>query len=707
MNPSFNIVCNKSTTPYLNITGKMLEIIAINPTQIRVKYPYLLAATCYNNTEVYPHIVTRDNYYSVDLTDTQYALSDQNWLTAVGCDDIMAVLGRNKEIFSGGCVLYCSNKEPRGHGVCPNDVNGYSARNGCCRTSIPKGTMFLATQLSDLGGKWVRDKYFPCSYAFVEEKRTSKQSAFSYPFSDLNNSKNINKKDEWVLSAPQPVVRLDWRVGTQNCSEAQRSTSTYACKANTDCLNLESNSDFAQGYLCRCKKGYYGNPYQNGCNDINECDHIMLNPCDRNAICNNTIGSANCSCPKGYTGHGWKNNGKGCIPLPSNMIHVFIGVGSGIGFLLFLSMCILVYVLLQKRRNKKRKEKFFKRNGGLLLQQQTNEGTIQKTKLFSSEELEKATNNFNESRILGHGGQGTVYKGMLSDGKIVAIKKSKLLNKDHLEQFINEVVILSHVNHKHVVKLWGCCLETDVPLLVYELVPNGTLFDLIQDPSTEFQVSWSMRLKIATDIAGALAYLHSALSIPIYHRDVKSSNILLGEKYTVKLSDFGISKSVVTDQTHLTTMVKGTFGYLDPEYFQSSQFTEKSDVYSFGVVLVELLTGQRPISLDIREEERSLVMRFLECMEENNLYKILDDQVLKHGNEEEVTAVAWLAQRCLNFKGRMRPTMKEAARELESLHMFVEDGEVCEAKPMIISDHEYAWTPSGISVESASSFLTF
>ncbi|XP_042043917.1 wall-associated receptor kinase-like 9 [Salvia splendens] len=553
------------------------------------------------------------------------------------------------------------------------------------------GTTFLATQLSDAGGKWVRSKFFPCSYTFVEEKRTPKQSAFSYPFSDLNKSKNIN---EWVLSTPQPVVRLDWRVGTQNCSEAQRNSSTYACKANADCLNLE--------YLCRCKKGFHDNPYLNGCQDINECENIDLNPCNSNAICTNTNGSAYCSCPKGYAGDGLKNDGKGCIP--SNMIHVFIGnlilgvgVGSGIGFLLFLSICILVHILLRKRRNKNRKAKFFKRNGGLLLQQQTNERTIQKAKLFSSEELEKATDNFNESRILGQGGQGTVYKGMLSDGKIVAIKKSKLLDKDHLEQFINEVVILSHVNHKNVVKLWGCCLETDVPLLVYELVPNGTLFDLIQDPNTEFQVSWNMRLKIATDIAGALAYLHSALSIPIYHRDVKSSNILLGEKYTVKLSDFGISRSVGTDQTHLTTLVKGTFGYLDPEYFQSSQFTGKSDVYSFGVVLVELLTGQRPI--DIREEERSLVMRFLESMEENNLYKILDDEVLKHGNEVEVTAVAWLAQRCLNLKGRMRPTMKEVARELESLHMCVEDGEACEAKSIIISDNEYACTTSGISVE--------
>jgi serine/threonine protein kinase len=256
-----------------------------------------------------------------------------------------------------------------------------------------------------------------------------------------------------------------------------------------------------------------------------------------------------------------------------------------------------LYKLVKKWKKIELKKKFFKRNGGLLLQQEllAAEGWVQKTKIYSSKELEVATDRFNVNRILGQGGQGTVYKGMLADGRIVAVKKSMVVDEGKLEEFINEVVVLSQINHRNVVKLLGCCLETEVPLLVYEFIPNGNLYKYIHDQNEDFLLSWEMRLRIAIEVAGAISYLHSATSIPIYHRDIKSTNILLDEKYRAKVSDFGSSRSISIDQTHLTTLVQGTFGYLDPEYFQSSQFTEKSDVYSFGVVLVELISGQKPI----------------------------------------------------------------------------------------------------------------
>ncbi|KDO39343.1 hypothetical protein CISIN_1g044312mg, partial [Citrus sinensis] len=333
------------------------------------------------------------------------------------------------------------------------------------------------------------------------------------------------------------------------------------------------------------------------------------------------------------------------------------GVGctsGGLGMFLLIGAWWL-FKFVKRRREIKLKRKYFKRNGGLLLQQElaSTEGTIEKTKLFTSKELEKATDNFDLNRILGQGGQ--------------AVKKSKVIDESKVEEFINEVVILSQINHRNVVKLLGCCLETEVPLLVYEFIPNGTLFQYIHDQNEDFPITWEIRLRIAIEVSGALSYLHSAASIPIYHRDIKSTNILLDDKYRAKVSDFGASRSMAVDQTHMTTQVHGTFGYLDPEYFRSSQFTDKSDVYSFGVVLTELLTGEKPIRFTILEEDKSLAAYFLCAMKEERLFEILDARVMKQGGKDEIITVAKLAKRCLNLNGKKRPTMREVASELAGI----------------------------------------
>ncbi|KAK7833460.1 wall-associated receptor kinase-like 9 [Quercus suber] len=172
---------------------------------------------------------------------------------------------------------------------------------------------------------------------------------------------------------------------------------------------------------------------------------------------------------------------------------------------------------------------------------------------------------------------------------------------------------------------------------------------------------------IIIEVAGALFYLHSAASTPIYHRDIKTTNILLDDKCRAKVADFETSRSIAVDQTHPTTVVQGTFGYLDPEYFQSSQFTEKSDVYSFGVVLVELLTGEKEISSTRTKECRSLGTYLIHSMEENNLFDIIDARVMKDAKQEEIIAVANLAKMCLNLNRKEQPIMKEVAKQLEAI----------------------------------------
>lgn len=339
------------------------------------------------------------------------------------------------------------------------------------------------------------------------------------------------------------------------------------------------------------------------------------------------------------------------------------------GLLLLIFGMWLLCKANRKRKVAKQKRKFFQRNGGLLLQQQTSflHGSVNRTKVFSSNDLENATDRFNASRILGQGGQGTVYKGMLEDGMIVAVKKSKALKEENLEEFINEIILLSQINHRNVVKILGCCLETEVPILVYEFIPNRNLFDHLHNPSEDFPMSWEVRLCIACEVADALSYLHSAVSIPIYHRDVKSTNILLDEKHRAKVSDFGISRSVAIDDTHLTTIVQGTIGYVDPEYLQSNHFTGKSDVYSFGVLLIELLTGEKPVSLLRRQEVRMLGAYFLEAMRNDRLHEILDARIKEECDREEVLAVAKLARRCLSLNSEHRPTMRDVFIELDRM----------------------------------------
>ncbi|KAL0311960.1 UNVERIFIED_CONTAM: Wall-associated receptor kinase-like 8 [Sesamum radiatum] len=575
----------------------------------------------------------------MDFSGTPFSFSNQNKLILVGCNHISLMSkGSELDTYTSSCVAVCSKPQELSNGSCSGI--------GCCQASIPKGLQNIDISVLVLNILTGEYNFNPCGYSFLAE-----QSSYIFSISDIADSSFINRTKETL-----PLV-IDWAIVNQTCNDS----SEIICERGSVCVDSDTTLG---GYHCNCSRGYQGNRISS------QAAKISTNACLIPAIQKPyaliflvllivlalliiLVMAQNMALVAFFCHLQTKQP---CLPI-------------GAGLFILLAVSFWLYKDLRKRRVKQLKQSIFKRNGGLLLQQHmsAHDLVLGKMRIFTSKELEKATDRFNESRILGRGGQGTVYKGMLSDGRIVAVKKSKQVDANRLEEFINEVVILSQINHRNVVTLLGCCLETEIPLLVYEFIPNGTLYDLIHDDSTGFPFSWDLRLRIAADIANALAYLHYAISIPIYHRDMKSNNILLDEKYRAKLSDFGISRSVAIDQTHLTTKVQGTFGYLDPEYFQTSQFTEKSDVYSFGVVLVELLTGQKPISTSLIEEEKSLATRFLSTMEENRLQTILDSQIIEQGDKEEHLAVANLARRCLNLTGRKRPTIREVAMELESI----------------------------------------
>ncbi|THG18256.1 hypothetical protein TEA_017200 [Camellia sinensis var. sinensis] len=308
----------------------------------------------------------------------------------------------------------------------------------------------------------------------------------------------------------------------------------------------------------------------------------------------------------------------------------------------------------------------------MLQQFSKREGSVQSAKIFTEEDLKKATNNFNENNVLGKRGQGIVYKGVLPDNTIVAIKKPRVAdqNQSQIEQFINEVIILSQVNHRNVVKLLGCCLETKAPFPVYEFITNGTLYDHIHTAlQRASSITWENRLRIAAETATALSYLHSAASTPIIHRDIKTANILLDDNYIAKVSDFGSSRLIAIDETQLSTLVRGTRGYLDPVYLHTGQLTQKSDVCSFGVVLVELLTDKKVISFNRPEAKRNLATYFILAMKEDRLFEIVDEQMMDEARVDKLKQVAILAKRCLEVKGDKRPSMKEVAMELEGLRM--------------------------------------
>ncbi|KAG5582307.1 hypothetical protein H5410_052934, partial [Solanum commersonii] len=641
----FEIDCNI----YINGSQKALigkyniEVYDISDAELRISCDF--GWRCYDSTGA---LLDQDMVSITFLESSPYSFSALNRFTVVGCDDYGSISGPNN--FEYGCNVSCTSKEDVMNG-------GECMGKGCCQKQIPKGLKYYNTAMSSTRNHTDVWSFNSCGYAFLGEA-----DRFHFRgLPDLGDDLTVDYFYE-RLKATVPIV-LDWAIGSLTCAQALK-REDYACRENSHCIDSDTGLG---GYRCSCNTGYHGNPYLNqGCQDIDECADPSTNSCER--ICINIPGSYNCSCPDGYTDDG-KNDGRGCIPPYSVFPWIKFSLGIGIGFISLVVGITWLYFSIKKRKLIKVRQKFFQQNGGLLLKQtiSTKEGGVEATRIFTAEELKKATNSYANDRILGRGGNGIVYRGVLRDTRIVAIKKSRIVDESQIEQFINEVVILAQINHRNVVRLFGCCLEDEVPLLVYECVSEGNLYEHIHNQRGEGWLTWQTRLRIAAETATALAYLHSFASMPIIHRDVKSANILLDNVYTAKVADFGASRLIPLDQTHVATLVQGTSGYLDPEYFRTSQLTDKSDVYSFGVVLAELLTGLKPVIRDRNDEQKNLADYFVSSLNNNLLFQIINRCVLQEGNLEQLQKMAELVKNCLNLKGEDRPTMKEVSIELECL----------------------------------------
>eukprot|EP01018_Ginkgo_biloba_P022830 Gb_38462 [translate_table: standard] len=309
----------------------------------------------------------------------------------------------------------------------------------------------------------------------------------------------------------------------------------------------------------------------------------------------------------------------------------------------------------------------------VIVNDQSDKSTTNSPAMISYKQLEEATNFFDKKRKLGDGGFGSVYLGKLQNGLTVAVKKLHEDNSKRLEQFANEVRVLSMVCHSNLVRLYGWSQNSRNLLLVYEYVTNGTLADHLHLQQKGKGLLWETRLNIALETAQALAFLHFGMDPPIFHRDVKPTNILLDGNLRVKIADFGLSKLMPIKATHASTVPQGTPGYLDPDYHQSYQLTDKSDVYSFGVVLIEIISAKMVVDTTREGKEIGLANLAISKIQSGALHELVDPDLGFESNplvKSMVTRVAELAFRCLAAEKDDRPCMMEVACQLEEINQM-------------------------------------
>ncbi|KAI3439665.1 uncharacterized protein J3R85_004500 [Psidium guajava] len=498
--------------------------------------------------------------------------------------------------------------------------------NNCKNASlcdVPK-TQVIQAQFQSLCKQ--RNKTHTSMSCFSEEKNN-----YTVPF--LNRSSLLALGCKYFLSSISAeqlnnasvllgvqMLELVWWLNGDGCE----------CSHDAECIRLSGlPNGGGNGFRCKCKEGFLGDGFLagTGCRR----DGFMCNPAKYlSGQCGGTT-----------------------------RIIVLVG-GVVVGASLMISLGLICCFF--RRRSKWKAQ--------LTVQRRLSEASGKSSITFYPyKEIERATNYFAERQRLGTGAFGTVYAGKLNgDNEWVAIKRIK--QRDSVEQVMNEIRLLSSVSHPNLVKLLGCSIEKGEQILVYEFMPNGTLSQHLHRERGQ-GLAWPIRLKIAIETAQAIAHLHS-IKPPIYHRDVKSSNILLDYNFKSKVADFGLSRLGMLEDSHISTAPQGTPGYLDPQYHQDFHLSDKSDVYSLGVVLMEIITSLKVVDFSRPQNEVNLANLATDRIGRARLDEIIDSSLNVRRDEWtylSVQKVAELAFRCLASHRDMRPTMKEVADELDRIRL--------------------------------------
>ncbi|KAJ3709231.1 hypothetical protein LUZ61_012936 [Rhynchospora tenuis] len=335
--------------------------------------------------------------------------------------------------------------------------------------------------------------------------------------------------------------------------------------------------------------------------------------------------------------------------------------------LLLLVLTILSFYMFKKKYKKQGKTVYFTTGKSNLF----SEIDTESAQRFELAEIKDATVDFQKK--IGKGGFGSVYYGKLYDGREIAVKVHDTESKQGVREFLNEVTLLSRIHHRNLVSFLGYSHQEDTNILVYEFMHEGTLAEHIRGHPEKKITSWVKRMEIAEDSAKGIEYLHKGCSPTIIHRDLKSSNILLDKDMNAKVSDFGLSK-LMDDVSHVSS-IKGTIGYLDPEYYAAEQFTEKSDVYSFGVILLELISGHDPISNENLEANSNYIVEWAkDHIENGNIYAIIDPAMEKTYNIQSVWKIAEIALMCVKLRRTERPSISEVLKEIQEAILIEQTG---------------------------------